>query len=110
MGTTRGLNVLLGAWLFISAFVWPHGTAEMTNTWILGVIITVVAALSFKVAPLRYVNTLAAIWLFIASLALPHAHAATPWNNCIVAIVVFLASLAPSGGTHGHFFDRPART
>ena len=42
----RIVNLVLGIWLFISAFVWPHSTAQMTNTWILGVL-TVISGLGW---------------------------------------------------------------
>src|SRR5690242_18444501 len=39
----RGFTLLLGVWLFISAFIWQHTEAQMTNTWICGVITVIFA-------------------------------------------------------------------
>ncbi len=104
----RIANLILGVWLFISAFLWPHSRAEMTNTWIMGVIIAVFALIAMRAPQARWVNTAAAIWTFIAVWALPHSNVGTQWNNALVAIVVFLLSLVPGVGERG--FRQPVRT
>jgi hypothetical protein len=92
----RTANVILGIWLFISAFVWTHSQAQLTNTWILGVLCVVFALIAMRVEQFRYLNTALAIWLFISAFALyTHSHG-TLWNNALVAIAIFIASLAPS--------------
>ena len=88
----RVLNLLIGVWLFISAFVWPHTVPAQTNTWILGVLIVVFALWAMAQPTARWLNTLAAIWLFFSTLAITHHSPATVWNNVIVAIVVFVIS------------------
>ncbi len=97
----RGANVVLGVWLFISAFVWAHTPAQQTNTWILGVLFVIFALIAMGSPQVRYVNTVLSIWLFISVWALPHSNIATMWNNALVAIVVFLLSLVPSLGERG---------
>lgn len=92
----RITNVVLGLWLFVSAFVWPHTAAQMTNTWILGVLCAIFALVAMAVPSVRFLNTALAVWLFISAWALPSASAATTWNNVLVAIAIFLASLVPS--------------
>ncbi len=94
----RGINLVLGIWLFISAFVWEHTLSERTNTWILGVLCVVFALVAMSTPTARWLNTALAVWLFISVWALPHDNLATMWNNAIVAIVVFLASLVPGPG------------
>ncbi|MCA1829282.1 MAG: SPW repeat protein [Myxococcales bacterium] len=91
----RTLNVLLGIWLFISAFIWPHTSAQMTNTWILGVLCVVFALIATKVDQVRFLNTALAIWLFVSAFVLTTQSAGTRWNNALVAIAVFIISLAP---------------
>ncbi len=93
----RIINVILGVWLFISAFVWPHTQAQMTNTWILGVLCVIFALVAMAVPWVRFLNTLLAIWLFISAWALPSTSAGTVWNNVLVAIAIFIVSLVPSG-------------
>ena len=100
-GAARGFTLLLGVWLFISAFIWPHTMSQMTNTWICGVIAVVFAAVAMRYPQARYVNTILAIWLFVSAFALPSISVGTIWNNVIVAIAIFVSSLVPS--------DQPTR-
>jgi len=92
----RIVNIVLGVWLFISAFLWPHNPASQTNTWLLGVIIAVVGVAGLFTPPIRWVNTAAAIWLFLSTLFINHDMPGTVWNNLIVAILVFILSLTAS--------------
>ncbi|MGH7271714.1 MAG: hypothetical protein ACREJ3_14885, partial [Polyangiaceae bacterium] len=45
----------------------------------------------------RYLNTILAIWLFISAWSLPAQSVGTIWNNVLVAIAIFIVSLASSG-------------
>ena len=93
--TARIANVVLGVWLFISAFLWQHSYAQRTNTWILGVLCVAFALIAMRVAEARYLNTLLAIWLFISVWALPSISSGTRWVNALTAIAIFAVSLAP---------------
>jgi hypothetical protein len=105
----RIVNVVLGAWLFISAFLWPHTAAQRTNSWVCGVLCIVFALVATTAPWARYLNTVLAIWLFISAWALPAISAATVWNNVLVAIAIFVVSLVPSERTTTPgFFDRTA--
>jgi hypothetical protein len=84
---------ILGVWLFISAFIWPHTAAQMTNTWIVGVLCMICALVSMAVPWVRYLNTALAVYLFISTWALPDVSPGTIWNNVLVAIAVFVMSL-----------------
>ncbi len=99
-GTARYVNLVLGIWLFISAFVWEHTAAERANTWILGVLFVIFALVAIRSPAARWVNTALSIWLFISVWALPHDNVATMWNNAILAIVVFIASLVSGPEEH----------
>jgi hypothetical protein len=92
----RWINLLLGVWLFISAFAWPHTMAEMTDAWVVGLLIVAASVIAMYWPTARYANTVLAIWLFFSSLGFPHQHTATIWNHVIVAIIVFVLSLVPS--------------
>ena len=93
--TARIVNIVLGIWLFVSAFIWPHTYAQMTNTWILGALTVIFALSAMRVPETRYINTVLAVWLVISVWALPSMNLATQWNNAIVAIAIFFVSLAP---------------
>ena len=90
------IPIALGAWLFISTFLWPHGTAS-TNTWIVGLLIAIASLIALRMPWMRWVDTALAIWLFLSTLAMPGATRATLWNNLIVALLVFLVSLVARG-------------
>ena len=95
LGNARIVNIVLGVWLFISAFIWPHSYSQMTNTWILGVLCVLFALIAMRVPEARYLNTILAVWLFISVWALPSMMLGTQWNNALVAIAIFIVSLAP---------------
>jgi hypothetical protein len=97
MTAARWLRLLLGCWLFLSAFLWHHGSAQFANTWIVGVVmvaLSVLALLGQRWA--RYLNAIAAVWLFFATLLLPDIRLGTLWNNCLVAMAVFVISMLPA--------------
>lgn len=92
------MSLGLGIWLFITAFIWPHAQPLKANTWILGIIISVVSLIAMRTKSVRGINTVAAAWLLFSSLAMPHISRGTVWNNVLVAIAVFALSLVPSHG------------
>lgn len=93
----RAIAIALGIWLFISAFVWPHSAAAQANTWVVGVLIAILAVWSLFVPGARFANSLLAIWLFFSTIVLAHETAGTLWNNVIIAVVLFFVSLIPGG-------------
>lgn len=93
----RLISILVGAWLFVSAFAWPHTLAAETNTWIVGTLILIFSLATLLWPTVRLVNPVLAIWLFVSTLFLPDARVATMWSNAIVAIVVFALSLIRCG-------------
>jgi hypothetical protein len=88
------INLVLGIWLFISAFLWPHAPALKANTWILGIIISAVSIVAMRSPAARSLNAVAAAWLFFSSLAMTHLSVGTVWNNVLVAIAVFVVSVS----------------
>jgi hypothetical protein len=96
---SSAINLLIGIWLFMSAFIWPHTTGQMTNTWIIGVLIALASAWAMYAPDARYLDTIFAVWLFISTFVIAHPTPATMWNNAIAAIVVFVLSLIPGGVT-----------
>jgi hypothetical protein len=95
-GVARALNILLGVWLFLSAFLWQHTDAQRSNTWICGVLCVAFALVALGVGVVRYLNTLLAIWIFISAFALPSISVGTVWNNALVAVAMFVLSLVPT--------------
>jgi hypothetical protein len=96
----RGINVLLGSWLFLSAFLWEHGGAQRTNTAIVGVLIASLALVAMSAPAVRWLNTILSFWLFVSVWALPHHSLATMFNNAVVALVVLEVTLVSAGDDH----------
>jgi hypothetical protein len=94
------VNLVIGVWLIISAFAWPHLLAAQTNAWMVGTLIAVASVFSMFVPSARYVATVLSIWLFFSAIAFSGARGGTPWHDVIAAIVVFLVSLVPATTLH----------
>jgi hypothetical protein len=95
----RYFNIIIGIWLFISAFIWPHTMAQRSNTWICGLLAVLFAVAATSGPTLRYLNTALSVWLFISVWVLPRDSSSTTWNNVICAVAIFVISMVPSGGT-----------
>ncbi|WP_433927819.1 SPW repeat protein [Sorangium cellulosum] len=96
MTAARGINIALGIWLFISAFLWRHSQDQFTNTWVVGVLCVAFALLAIWAPKARYLNTILAIWLFVSAWAIPALSVATVWNNVLVAVAILIVSLVPT--------------
>jgi hypothetical protein len=92
----RIANVILGVWLFISAFIWPHNHPQYINAWLVGLLVTAISIIGFFEPSIRYLNTALAVWLFVSAFALPRMTVGTSWNHALVGIAIFIVSLAPS--------------
>lgn len=92
---TRAVNIALGVWLFISAFLWTHTEAQFTNTWLLGVAIAAIAFLTMATPAMRWVNAALAAWLIVSVFVLPTVSNGTFWNNLLVGLVSLIASVVP---------------
>jgi hypothetical protein len=95
--TTRIFNALLGVWLFVTAFMWPHSRAAFIVTVLAAILTFTLSILEIFSGVSRHLNVVVAIFLFLATLSLPHVTRATIWNNAIVAIAIFVAALADKG-------------
>ena len=91
--TTRIFNVLIGTWLFISAFAWPHSPAEAAFTMACGGLTVVLALATIYHGAFRYLNAGLAVALFIATLVLSGWRGPTGWHNAVIAIAIFVSAL-----------------
>lgn len=108
----RGINIALGVWLFISAFLWLHTSSQFTNTWLVGLGIAGVAAVGMAAPQIRWLNAALAAWLIISVFALPTMMGATFWNNLLVGVASLIVSLMPFATTqrrHGTTSHRTTR-
>ena len=44
----RAVNLFLGGWLCLSAFLWPHAPAQFWNTWLAGLCAVLIAVIGLK--------------------------------------------------------------
>jgi hypothetical protein len=94
--TARTLNLILGAWLFVSAFLWSHTPADRVSCWAAGLGVIAFAVIAMTIPVARWVNCALAVWLFVSAFALPHLHPGTRWNEVIVALLVFFLAIVPT--------------
>src|SRR5438552_602611 len=93
----RVVNALLGLWLFVSAFMFPHLRAQFFNELISSILVTAFALMSILGrGDARKLNFLVGVWLFISALALPHPPGGSVVNQLLVAVLVVITALFPS--------------
>jgi hypothetical protein len=100
-GVARVLNVVVGAWVVLSAFIWHHTVPSRSNTWICGVLVMIFSLVALRAPRARFLTTAVAVWFFITSFTVPTVSAATVWSNWISAVVIFFISLVPGGYFRG---------
>lgn len=85
------LNVLLGLWLFVSAFALQRPTGQFVMTALLGIATAATAVFSIYTRAARYVNLGIAFLLFFVSV-LGSGPRASVWHNVVIAAVIVLMS------------------
>ena len=93
----RDLNVLLGGWLFVSAFAWPHEFDVRMVTWIVGALVALSAAAAFVADELRYVEAMLGGLLVLSAVVQQHVDVATGVNNILVGAAVSSLALLHDG-------------
>jgi hypothetical protein len=88
----RYANMILGVWLFLTAFAWRHAPAAWANTWIVGLLVVAVAIWGLTYPGLWRLNALLGLWLIVAALVFPHLLAASRWNNAVVGVLIAVVS------------------
>jgi hypothetical protein len=95
--SARIFNVLLGTWLFLSAFAWPHMPATKVATMVGGALTVVTALFSIYHPRVRYLTAVFAVLLFVGTLATLSARNQTFWHNAVCAIAIFIAAMFDRG-------------
>ena len=93
----RHANIILGLWLFFSAFLWPHDHPQFINTLIAGLVTVILSVLAFGVPTLRFASAFTGVWLVVSWFVLGRGRTGTGLNNVIVGLAVMSISLLPSG-------------
>ena len=92
----RYCNMLLGLWLFLSAFAWGHTPGNRINTCLVGLFVGIAATMATGASVMRRLTAALAGWLMFTTLIVYSARPATFWNNLILAALVLGVSLVPS--------------
>ena len=102
----RGLELVLGVWLFLSAFVWPHTPERTMNCFVVGS--AVVAASIFAGvfgSKARYVTLALGGWLLISLAVFSPQNVLTTINELFVALALIASAFAPSKPAEGFDVD-----
>jgi hypothetical protein len=105
----RTANLAIGAWLFMSAFLWHHNMAEFRNALLTGVICFIVALMSLNRPVMRFANTVLALWLFLSAVVIPGTSRITAVNHALAAILMLTFSLVGGWTRGGGAGVNPAR-
>jgi hypothetical protein len=89
----RAANVLLGAWLFASAFAWHHQDNVGFNDWGCGVLVAASALCAIWAPPLRWVSAGLAVWLGFSALVFGYASAPTRLHDLALAGAILIVSV-----------------
>ena len=88
-------SLVLGAWMFLSAFLWPHYELERLNAVIVGGLSVIFALLSGRAPKMRYFNATLGAWLFWSTWGFPELRPGTVYNNLLVSIAMFFVAIMP---------------
>lgn len=103
-----GVNLILGIWLFISAWaVNAMASSARSNDVVLGIVVFVLSWIRLanraRAGMASWLNVLAGIWLIIAPFALHYETVGQVWNSVIVGIVIaVLGIVSGSAGATRH--------
>jgi hypothetical protein len=94
-GIPSGINMLVGIWLFISAFVFAHSNAITWNMVIFGVALFILGAIRMGMESSwpGWVSLLVGIWLFLVPFIYGASQTFTYWNLIVSAIIVVIMAL-----------------
>jgi hypothetical protein len=95
--TPRIFNVLVGTWLFLSAFAWPHSTPQGVTALVCGAMTVLLSLATMYFSGVRYLTAVVALILFVTSLGTAERLDRTFWHNSIMAIAIFVAALVDRG-------------
>lgn len=92
----RAINAVLGLWLFLSTFLWPHTRAQQMTGWVIGMV-AVTAALAGTSGRTwgRSVNAVLGGWLIASAIVIPRVRAATFWTDLVVGFGLVLFAMLP---------------
>jgi hypothetical protein len=101
----RYVNMVLGTWILISAYLWPHTGGQFMITIFAGAVVALLAPFEVGYRWVRRINLAMGGLLVLTALTLPRMSMATLWHNVIAGIALVLVSFF--GPPHGIVPPRP---
>lgn len=95
--TTRIFNILMGVWLFASAFVLPQGRGQVASTAVCGVLTALFAAYTTYNHRSRYLTAAVGALVVVLAFAAHPLGSATFWHNGVMGISIAVAAWADRG-------------
>jgi len=95
--TERIFNILMGVWLFTSAFVLPQGRGQFASTAVCGALTALFAALTSYNRRSRYVTAALGAFVVVLAFAIHPLGSATFWHNGIIGISIAVAAVTDRG-------------
>ena len=98
-------NTVLGLWLQISAFAWPHTDGARLSAWLPGLLISIIALLSMGAPPMRWLNSVLALFLIAWTAVSASNEALTYWNSVACGLAILVLSTIPTRSLATDFQD-----
>ncbi len=93
--TARTLTLLLGLWLFVSAFTWPRTPASAASAAAVGLVACAAAIAAMWRSGARFLDTALSAWLLASAFLLTQRPGVAFWNDVVVALAMLALSLVP---------------
>jgi len=95
--TTRIFNILMGVWLFASAFVLPQGRGQIASTAICGLLTILFSALTSYDLRSRYLTEAVGVLVVVLAFIAHPLGSATFWHNGVMGISIAVAAWSDRG-------------
>lgn len=95
--TARIFNILMGLWLFASAFVLPQGRGQVAATAVCGALTVLFAALTSYNARSRYLTEAVGVLVVVLAFVAHPLGSGTFWHNGVMGISIAVAAWADRG-------------
>ena len=95
--TARIFNILMGVWLFASAFVLPQSRVQLASTALCGALTALFAAFTNYDLRSRYVSAAIGALVVVLAFAIHPLGSATFWHNGVMGISIGVAAWADQG-------------
>lgn len=92
--TARIFNILMGVWLFASAFILPQGRVQFASTALCGALAALFAAMTNFDLRARYASMAVGALVVLLAFAVQPMGSATFWHNGVMGISIAVGAYA----------------